>query len=82
MIVIGVSKCRQKSFREVNGKRYYSRYECWKMFYYDKGKFGTRYLKGLDIAFAKARVHKLKTYKCENCGLKYRSNKKGCPDCE
>ena len=80
MIVIGVSKARQK--QNHRGKSY--RYPKWKVYYYgEMGRFRTKYLKGrLDAWFWKAKVQKMKTYVCEFCGLKYRSNFEKCPNCQ
>jgi len=85
MIVIGVSRCKQKTHRisRVDRRRIEYRYACMKVFFYEEGRFGTRYVKNvLEYAVLKAKVQRLRTFTCDICKNKYRSNKKGCPNCE
>lgn len=84
MLIIGVCKSKQKQthYSRMSGERLIYRYPVMKAYFYDEGRFGTKYLHGLvEIATMKAAVHRLKTYLCERCGNKYRSNMKRCPFC-
>lgn len=84
MIVVGVSNCNQKTrtYQTVRGELRIYRHPVTKAFFYENGKFGTKYLKGLEKIWWRTSIEKIKTYVCEECGLKYRSNKKNpCPRC-
>ena len=79
MIVIAVVR----SYYRRNG-RSYPHSKRWRVLYYDdNGKFRSKYLHGrLEAWIWKRKIQKIRTHVCEYCGLKYRSNKKGCPKCE
>ena len=57
----------------------------WKVSYYDdSGVFGTRFIPWFKVPYWKIRqmlTGKIRTFQCDSCGLKYKSNKERCPVC-
>lgn len=78
-IITSVAKCNVKqSHRDRHGNIRVYHTKMWRAIGFDTetGKMVAKHIKGIDILLYKLRCQKLKTFTCDVCGKKYRSNKK------
>lgn len=85
MVIIGIYRARAhgKKLTKSRGRvKYYGR-QSWYAFYIEGGRFGKRRISPLSIPILRPQVSKLKTYRCPNCGDRFKTTSRDpfCPGC-
>jgi len=82
--IVGVTRPRTSgSFVTKKGKKAYrGKRKHWYVYFYDdEGKFRKKKISPVQVPYYGSLIRRRKSYKCENCGNRFRSTNSICPKC-